>query len=538
MSLLKSLFFLLLLTLPFQTSCTKRITPVAKANKEQILLLGNSTEPESLDPHLTTGLPEYKILIALFEGLTQPHPKTLEPLPGTAESWEISQNGLVYTFFLRPNARWSNGDPVTAHDFVFSYKRILSPNLGSSYEEMFSLIQNASAYNKGQIKDFSKVGIKALDDHTLQITLEHPSEHFLTLLFHHAYFPVHPPTILAHGDIDTRSTNWAHPGHHVGNGPFQLSEWNLYDFLGVKKNPYYWDAENVQLQGIRFYPLQERNTEERAFRAGQIHITDSVPVTKIETYIDAKSPSLRMDPWLGTYYYLINVHTSPLNDPRIRQALNLAIDRQAIVENVTRGGQLPAFGMVPPNTSSYFTKDLLRENIPLAQRLLAEAGYPGGKGFPTLEILYNSAQDHRILAETIQHMWKKNLGITIELINQSWPVFLARRQQQDFQIARGGWIGDYYDPEAFLSLWISHSGNNHTGWTNPEFDSLLEAANYAPTIKERYRIFQKAEALLLKELPFIPIYYYTRIYLINPCVQGWEPNLLDIHPYQKVTLQP
>ncbi len=520
------------------TGCGERVTPVEIANEEQILLKGNGAEVATLDMHLATGVTEYKVLTALFEGLMRPNPKTVAPVePAVAERYEMSEGGTRYTFYLRENARWSNGDPVTAHDFVFAYQRILSPKLAGEYAYMLYPMVNAEAYNKGEITDFSKVGVKALDDRTLQIDLQSPTPYFLSLLIHYTWWPVHPPTILAHGDIDTRDSKWTRPGNMVSNGPFTLERWSMNDVLVTRKNPLYWDADNVKLNGVNFLPIDNLNTEERAFRAGQIHITESIPLSKIDSYKARNDPALKINPYLGIYYYLLNTSHAPLDKPKVRKALSLALDRQMICDQILRGGQSPAFHFTPPDTAGYTTEFKLTENVAEARKLLAEAGYPNGKGFPTLEILYNTSESHKLIAEAIQQMWRKNLGIDVALINQDWKVYLQSRREGTFDIARAAWIGDFNDPVTFLELMQTDSGNNHSRWGSEKFDALLAKASKTQDQKERYAILQQAEALMLEEQPVIPIYFYMSAYLVNPAVKGWYPNIMDEHPYWAVWLE-
>lgn len=519
------------------TGCGERVTPVDRANEEQILLKANGADPATLDPQLATGVIEFEILLALFEGLMRPNPVTLEPEPAVAERYEVSDDAKRYLFHFRKDAKWSNGDPITAHDFEFSYKRILAPNFGSQYAYMLFPIENAAAFNSGEITDFSEVGVKALDDYRLQIDLESPTPYFLSLILHLSWYPVHPPTILKHGKMDELGTRWTRPGNMVSNGPFYLKKWNVNDDLVVSRNTNYWDNDSVTLNGIHFLPIDNLNTEERAFRAGQVHITKSIPLSKVTSYRESGNPDLRINPYLGIYYYTVNTTKPPLDKIDVRRALSMAIDRESITENILRGGQLPAFHFTPPDTGGYTTEYKVKENIEEAQRLLAEAGYPEGKGFPEIELLYNSSESHKLIAEAIQQMWKKNLGINVSLLNQDWKVYLTSRKQKDYDVARASWIGDFVDPINFLDLMASYSGNNHTGWASEAFDGLLDQASRTADPQERFSLLQKAEAMALEEMPVIPIYFYMSVYLVNPAVQGWHPNILDWHPYQSVSLK-
>jgi oligopeptide transport system substrate-binding protein len=520
------------------TGCGRRETRVEAGNREQVLFKGNGSEPQELDPHVVTGVSEYHILMSLLEGLVTEDPVDLHPVPGVAERWEISPDGRVFTFHLRKNAKWSNGDFVTAQDFLKSYRRMLTPTLASEYSYMHFVVKNAQAYNEGKITDFNQVGYKALDDYTLQVTLDNPTPYFLSLLLHHSWFPVHLPTIAKYGDPYERGSKWTRPGRFVGNGPFALAKWRVNDVIVVKKSPTYWDSDRVRLNEIRFYPIESNDTEERAFRAGQLHVTDTMPMSKIDVY-KAKYPSLiKAEQYLATYFYRVNVTKPPLNDKRIRRALALAINREEFVKNVMRGGQLPALCLTPPGTAGYTCRTQLREDVAEAKRLLAEAGYPDGKGLPPIELLYNTTESHRIIAEAIQQMWKKNLGVEVHLVNQEWKVYLDSQRTLNYQICRAGWTGDYVDPNSFLDMWLTGGGNNETGWSNSEYDRLIAEASRTTDPEKRLEVFQKAEAILMDELPIIPIYFYTHICARRPEVKGWYPTILDNHPYKYVYLEP
>ncbi len=533
------LFFLMaLLSILVGCKCSKRETPVEHGNRNQILHLGNQVEPSDLDPHTTTGVAEINIHMALFEGLVSPHPEDLSPLPGVAKRWEIDDAGRVYTFYLRENARWSNGDPVTATDFQFSVKRILSPTLGAANAGLLFVLKNARGFHSGEIDDFAQVGVKVLSEHVLEYTLAEPAPYFLSLVMHPAWYPVHEATLRAHGAADERATGWTKAGFHVSNGPFRLKEWKVNEVVGVEKNPFYWDADVVRLREIRFYPIENLNTEELAFKAGQLHVTEAIPSAKLTSYRQANSPFLRLDPSLGTEYYLLNTESPPLDNNKIRRALSLSLDRQSLVDNVKGGGQKAAYHFTPPQTAGYTSSAKLKENVEEARRLLAEAGFPNGQGFPTSELLFNSSENNKAMAEAIQQMWKAALGIRVELRNQEYKVYLNSRNTGDFQIARSSWIGDYNDPNTFLELWTSGSGNNHSRWRNDNYNNLIVQAAQTNDRKNRFDMFSKAEETLLQESPIIPLYFYVNAYLIKPEVKNWHPTQLDWHPYKHIYLEP
>jgi oligopeptide transport system substrate-binding protein len=532
------IFHLLLLTLALAiTIGCKSKTPLEQANLNKILILGNGTEPVDIDPHIVTGLTEHNILIGLLEGLVIPNPRTLKPEPGTAERWEISEDGKTYTFHLREDAKWSNGQPVLAEHFAFSYQRILSPALASEYAYMLYPIKNGEKYHRGEIDDFSLVGIKVLDDRTLQIEIDHPVPYFLSLITHFTWSPVYPPSVLKYGRIDERRTHWTRKPEYATNGPFQLKSWKIWDELEIEKNPYYWDADNVKLNGIRFLPIDNQNTEERSFRADQLHVTNTIPSHKIEKYKKDNDPALRIDPDLGVYYYLLNTTIPPLNDVRVRKALAMSVDRVSIVETIIKGGQEPAYNYTPPGAGGYEAKSRMTYDIEEAKQLLSEAGFPGGKNFPSLEILFNTSESHKAIAEAIQDMWKENLGINISLINQDWKVYLKTRKEKKYQIARASWIGDYNDPNTFLDMWTSESGINHSGWGSPEYDQLIRDAGMEKDPEKRFEIFQNAERILIEQAVCIPIYFYKSVYLKKESVQNWHPNILNWHPYKHLDLK-
>jgi len=518
------------------TGCGRRESPVDRGNRERILHRGISHDLASLDPHLATQTSDYSVLSALLEGLAAEDPVDLHPVPGVAERWEISPDGLSYTFFLRANAKWSNGDPVTAKDFVGSWQRILTPSLGSDYANLFFIIEGAEAFNKG-LAGFEQVGLRAPDARTLHVKLEHPSAYFLSLLTHMAWLPVHLGSIEKSGSSTDRNNAWAVPGRFIGNGPFNLTAWREGQEIVVEKSATYWDNSTVRLQGIHFHAIDSIDVEERAFRARQLHITEAMPPAKIDSYRRDSPQLLRTDPLLGTYFYRLNTTRPFLNDVKIRRALALAVDRKAIVEKILRAGQLPAVALTPPGTAGYTAQTSLPTDFAAARQLLVEAGYPGGKGLPAFELLFNTSESHRLVAEAIQEMWRRELGVEVRLANQELKGTLEARRAGNYQIMRAVWMADFIDPATFLDIWHSDSGNNYTGWKNQDYDALLFTAARESKPASRMALLQKAEALLLAEAPMIPIYHYTHVFLIQPSVKGWNSTLLDHHPYKHVWLE-
>ncbi len=519
------------------SGCLKRETAVERGNRDQVLHKGMGADPTDLDPHLATNIAEIDVSMALFEGLVTEDPVDLHPVPGVAERWEISSDGLTYTFFLRADAKWSDGKPVTSEDFVASWRRALTPSLGAANAGMLYVVQGAEAFHKGALKDFAQVGVTASSPTTLRVKLEHPTPYFLSLLTHPVWSPVPLKVIAAHGDAYSRGTPWTRSGRHVSNGAFKLKEWSTNHKLVVEKAPTYWDAARVRLNAIHFYPIESADPEERMFRSGQLHITYVLPFGKVDAYKRTSPQFLRTDTYLNTYFFRLNVRHPPLNNEKVRRALALAVDRSTIVEKLIRGGSQPATAVTPPGMAGYVPPPGTPSDLAAARALLAEAGFPGGKGFPPLDMLFNTKDNNRLIAEAVQEMWRRDLGIEVRLLNQEYKVVLTERRAGRYQILLGDWVGDYLDPTTFLDLWRSDNGNNHTGWGSPEYDALLFAAARSSDLTARAAQLQKAEALMLAASPVIPLYYNTHVFLAQPSVKGWHPTLLDHHPYKHVWLE-
>ena len=500
--------------------CSRPAPLVAAASRSQTLLLGNLAEPKDLDPQSVSDTQTQNIDMALFEGLTQYDPKTAEPMAGVATRWEVSADNLTWTFHLRPEARWSNGDPLTAADFIFAFNRIKSPQLGAEYAYFFDALKSATAP----------------DPSTLVLALNHPVPYLPAEACHPAWYPLHRATLEKFGGVDRRGSAWTRPGNLVGNGPFTLVEWKSHEVVHVRRNPRYWNAAHVRLQDVFFYPIESIDTEERAFRSGQLHATASLPPGKIATYEKDAPQFLQMSPYFATYFYRFNVTKPPFNDVRVRRALALTIDRLRIVRDVTRGHQDPAVSVTPPGVAGFTADTHLHTDVPLARQLLAAAGYPGGRGFPHVDLLFNSNEGHKQIAEAIQRMWHEELGIEVGLTNQEGTVWLSSMRELDYQVARFAWTGDYLDASSFLDIMRSTSGNNQTGWKSAEYDRLLDQANSTADPARRYACYQRCEQILAEECPITPIYYYKRISLLRPEVKGWYPNLLDFHVLTDVYL--
>lgn len=514
-------------------------TRVVAGNREGVLHFGNYGEPQGLDPHIVTGVPEHYILTSLFEGLVTKNPYTLDIEPGVAESWEISEDGLTYTFHLRDDAKWSNGDPVTAEDFRWSFQRATSPLLGSEYSYMYYPIVNAEAYNSGNLADFDQVGVKVLDELTLQLQLHSPTPYLLQLLDHYSLFPVHRATVEAFGDATDRLSNWAREGNIVTNGSFVLTEWQINSHVRVEKNPLYWDADKVKLNAIVFYPTENQITEERMFRDGQLHWTREIPLEKIPAYQQDQPEVTRIAPYLGSYFYMMNTTRPPLDDARIRRALAMAVDRDLIAETVTQGVYRGSTSLVPPGTKGYEPPKTFSFDPEGARKLLAEAGYPDGEGFPAFDLLYNTHEDHRKIAVAIQQMWMQNLNITVNLVNQEWKVYLDSQNNMNYQVARRGWIGDYVDPYTFLGMYITDGGNNKTGFSNARYDEII--LSQAPSEldqEKRYKLYREAETILLEEMPILPIFTYQYKHLASTNLKGMPDNIMDYYNWKYAYLEP
>lgn len=518
-------------------SCTQRETPVDEGIRTHTLHLGNQNEPATLDPHLMDAATDMNIVVALYEGLTVSDEKTTAPLPGVAERWDISSDGRVYTFHLRPTARWSNGDRVTAQDFAYSFQRILSPALGSTYAYMLWPLKNAEEFNSGELKSFADVGVAVVDDATLRLTLTRPTSYLLALAAHPTWMPVHRASIEKFGKMDERGTPWTRPGNLVGNGAFVLTEWKPNARLIVAKNPHYWGAATNQLERVIFYPNEKADVEELNFRAGQLHLTYSLPPSKIAHYRQQAPDRLRLDPLLNLYYINFNVTKAPFTHPKVRRALALALDRSAISERVFSGAWRPAHTLVPPNCGGYTGPAGQPDDFAAARALLAEAGFPGGRGFPTVAMQVLNDDKLPKMAEAIQAMWLKELGVKITIEPFEQKTWLQNQQTKSHTLGLMGWTADFADPITFLDTFRTGNGNNWTGWGSAAYDALLDQAANTADPAARFLLLRRAEALLLDETGLAPLMHRANVYLIHPAVKNWEPAPLGLHRYQVIRLE-
>lgn len=491
------------------------------------LVFLNGAEPETLDPALITGQPEGRVANALFEGLLS-FDQSGRPQPGAAESWELSGDGKVYTFRLRDGLLWSDGAPLTAGDFVASWRRTLEPSTASEYAYQLHYIKNARAFNEGELEDFSSVGVSAPDDRTLRIELENPTPFFLDLCAFTTLLPAPVRVIGRHGD------DWIKPGNLVGNGAYVLESWRLNDRIRLRKNPHYWNAANVAMETIDIIPVSKANTAFNLYASGQADLMMDkglVPPALLSEI--KKRGDFHAAPFLGTYFLRFNCAKGPFTDERVRRAFSLVIDKPSIVGRITRAGELPADSFVPPGAGGYVPMGCGGGRDPEeARRLLSEAGFPGGKGFPMVTYLYSEGELNEAIAVELQGMWRRELGVNVQLLRQEWKVYLRSLSTLDYDIARSSWVGDYPDPNTFLDMFVTGGGNNRTGWSDPEYDRLIAAAAAELDPAGRYEILRQAEKILVcDQMPVCPLYFYVGIQLYDAeRLGGIEGNVLDEHP--------
>lgn len=536
-SLFLRLFALALLLVSIGCRRGADSTTSSTTETRKILEVGNGTEPQDIDPHVVTGVSEHHIIGSLFEGLVTHHPSGEGVSPGVATRWETSDDRLTWTFYLRPEARWSNGDPVTAHDFLRSFQRILTPSLAAEYAYKLHHVIGAEAYNKGELTDFTQTGFSAPDDHTLVLRLRQPVPYLLDALKHYSWFPVHLPTVERHGRADQKGSRWTRPENFVGNGPFVLKSWLPDQKIVVERSPTYRGETAPRLDGIVFHAIDNPDAEERLFRAGGLHATYGLPPHRVETYQRDQPDILRIDPFYGVYFYRLNTTRPPLDDVRVRRALSLSIDREAIVQRILRAGQEAAYQYTPALAGFTPEAKLAAPDLAEARRLLAEAGFPEGRGLRRLEIHYNTLDTHKSVAEAIQQMWRTGLGIDVSLRNEEWKVYLDTVDRLAYDISRAGWIADYPDPHGFLDLWLTGGGNNDTGYANPDYDRLFATALDAPDEAARMAVYRRLDAMITRDVPVIPLYFYKRVYLLSPRVLHWKTNILDSRGWQYIDLK-
>ncbi len=492
------------------------------------LVFINGAEPELLDPPMSTAQATGRVMYALYEGLTSADSKGVAQ-PGVAESWEISPDGLRYTFHLRREAVWSNGDPVTAEDFLYSWQRTLLPSTTSEYAYQLYYIRGAKAFSEGKTTDFGTVGMRVLDSHTLEVELESPTPFFIELCAFATLLPVHRATVEKHSD-------WASkPEHFMGNGAFLLKEWRPFDRVRLVKNPRYWNAASVKLNSVDVLPAARPHTAFNLYATGiaDLMMDKGLAPTPLLGELK-KRPDFHAAPFLGNYFFRYNTSRKPFSDPRVRQAFTLVVDKAYITERITRAGEVPATSFVPPGAGTgYEPPPGPVRDVEKARQLLADAGYPGGQGFPVVYYLYRADSDlDQDIAVELQNMFRRDLGVTVQLARQEWTVYLNSQSKLDYDMCRSSWVGDYNDPNTFLDMFVTDGGNNRTGWSNKRYDELIAACAREVDPKKRYDLFREAERILVTdEMPICPLYYYVGIQFYNSVrLGGIEPNLLDDHP--------
>ncbi len=497
-----------------------------EAAEEVEFIIWNGTEPETLDPQLTSDVPEHRIYYSLGEGLVTSHPEKATAVPGVAESWEISADGTVYTFHLRKTT-WSDGVPITAYTFVKSWLGMLDPEFAAPYAWFPAMfIKGAAEYNAGEA-GHEAVKIKAVDDYTFRMELVGPLPYVLDALAHYSFaiVPLHA--------IEKYGKKWTSPENWVGNGPFILEEWKPQEKLTVVPNDKYWDKDTVKLDRIIYLPIDDNTTGYNMYVNAECDWAHTIPRDQID------AAKLRDDfqcaKWLGTYSYVFQNERKPFDDPKVRKALAISIDRKTLVEKVTRAGEIPALSMVPDMTG-YNPTPGNAENVELAKKLLAEAGYPGGAGFPKFTILHNTHEAHKKIAEYIQQQWEENLGIKVDIINQEWKTYLANRRAGNFDVARAGWIGDYQDPNTFLDMFVTGGAMNSGKYSNSMYDELIEKAARMPAGPERMKALREAEDIFItQDQGVMPIYSYVSLNMIDlDKWGGWHVNVMDWHPVKYI----
>jgi oligopeptide transport system substrate-binding protein len=495
----------------------------------------NFSEPQSLDPAVISAQPDMRIVSGMFEGLTRSDPKTGRAVPGLAAHWDISPDGRIYTFHLRTNLVWSTGEPISASDVVYSWIRTLDPATASDYAGQLFYLKNAEAFNGGKLKDPSQVGVKALDPFTVQVELNHPTVFFLEV----CAMPL--ASVVPRQAIDKLGDNWIKARPLPVSGPYELAFWRVNDKVRLEKNPRYWDAANTQSKIIDLLPIVSASSSLNLYERGQVDIVwdkELVPTELLDVLL--KRPDFHSFNYLGTYFIRFNITRKPFDDVRVRKALVMAIDKKRIVERITHGGEIPTSHFVPDGTANYTSPEGLGYNPELARKLLAEAGFPGGKNFPRMEYMFNAAAGggkiHEKIAIELQQMWRDTLGVDIELRQLEMQVYLSEQDELHYDISRSSWIGDYNDANTFLAMFVTNDGNNRTGWSNPRYDKLIQQANETTDTAQREKSFQDAETILVRdEVPILPLFFYAGInYFDTNKIQGIYNNLVDLHPLQSI----
>lgn len=485
----------------------------------KVLNLNNTSEPGSLHPALAQGTHESWILEHSFEGLTSKDEKG-NIIPGVAEKWEPSEDGLTWTFTLKDDVKWSNGDPVTAHDFEYAWKYALAPETAAYYAYQLYYLAGGEEYNSGK-GSADDVGVKATDDTTLVVTLVNPTPYFLDLTSFYTYYPVNKA-------VQEANPDWAKSAdNYVSNGAFVMTEWKNKESIKLEKNENYYDADKVKLDEVNLVMIDDDTTAYQMYQTGELDLLYPITPDVQGTLVGSDNPEFQIAPDLSVYYYNLNSDVKPFSNAKVRKALSMAIDRQSLVDNVSQGGQTPAFGVIPAginDVSGDFNANsgtLFEENVEEAKKLLAEGlAEEGMSSLPEFSILFNTNDAHKAIAEAIQAMWKENLAVDVTLENVEFQVKLDREKAGDYQISRAGWVGDYVDPMTFLDLWVTDGPYNDARYSNTEYDALIDAAKKEMDPAKRSEQMHKAEEVLINDMPIIPIYFYTKPFLTKEYVSG------------------
>ena len=500
------------------------------------LVIVNGQDPESLDPAIITGLEDYRAAPSIFEGLTRTDPKTAQAIPGLAHRWEILADATSYRFYLRDGLKWSTGEPITAEDVVYSWLRLLHPATAADYAAQLYCLRNGEAFSLGKISDPALVGVKAISPTIVEATLEKPLPYFLELCASPTLAIVPKHSIELHGD------RWLTTPPVPTSGPYHLEAWRLNDKIRFRKNPDYWDASNTLNEIVDLLPVGSPTTAFNLYERGAVDIIWDKDLVPAELLTDLRQRKDFHDfQYIGTYFIRINVTRKPFQDSRVRQALALSLDKRRIVERIIRGGEAEANHLVPPGVANYMQPEVLPYDPEQARKLMSAAGYPAGHGFPPFKYLYDSAAGgaakvHAKIAVELQEMWKRELGINMELKQLEKKVYLSAQSGLDYDLSRSSWIGDYNDPTTFLDLFLSNNGNNRTGWKHQRFEELMAQASVESNVKARSRILADAETVLVRdEAPIIPLYFYKGFQFYDPTkIEGIYGNILGMNPIRSI----
>jgi len=508
---------------------------VSPALSEVVYNRGNSADPESLDPHKTSTVYEAHILRDLFEGLVM-QDQNADLIPGAAESWTVSDDGLVYTFKLRADAVWSDGSTVTADDFVYAFRRLEDPATGAEYASMLYVVKNGEEVNTGKMKP-EELAVRAVDPTTFEVTLKAPTPYFLEMLTHQSSYPVNKAS------IEKLGADWIKPGNLVSNGAFTLAEFVPNDHIKLVKNPKFHDAANVKLDVVNYFPTEDRSTAIKRFEAGELDSNDDIPTEQLADLKAKFGDQLRIGPYLGTYYYAIKMDKAPWDNVELRNAVSMAIDRDFLAEKVWQNSMLPGYSMVPPGIEGYtpalasFAEESQIDREDKAKAILEKLGYTPEKPLK-MEIRYNTSENHKNTAVAIQEQLKP-LGIEVTMVNTDTKTHYGHLEQKgDFDVARAGWIADYKDPESFLGISRKASGNNYSNYNSAKFEELMDkAAADGGKPELRLKDMSEAERVLIDDVGQIPLLYYSYKNLVSPKLTGFDENVMDVHPSRFVSKQ-